>query len=194
MDNFPVILIIDDDYKCLGRWTMREGPGEYGVYGRKLSPDEAMEFVEAGFDIAREFDVKFWGINLSNDKGAYREYSPFSLSSYIGGPFQAHIENDLRYDEIIYLKEDYDMTLQVLNKYRKALRINTHFYRCDQHGKPGGCAAYRTVQREMQQNMMLRKKWGSKIIKFDTGASKVHRKKDLGFDINPIITVPIKGI
>jgi len=194
MDHVPVVLIIDDDYSDIGRWTMREGPGEYGVYGRKLTPNQAMEFVEMGFELAVEFDVKMWGINLAFDKGTYREYTPFSLSSMILGPLHGHINSDIRYDEKLPLKEDYDFSIQALNEYRKILRLNMYYYKCDQHGKPGGCAAYRTINREMQQNILLRKKWGAKLIKFDTGASKTNRKNEIGFDINPIATVPIKGI
>jgi hypothetical protein len=150
--------------------------------------------IQEGFQLAYDLDVRFWGINCVADKGSYREYTPFGTKQYIGGPFQAHCNNDLRYDEKIYLKEDYDMTLQVLNKYRKNLRLNMYHYDCDQATLAGGCASYRSIEREKEHNEMLVKKWGSKIITFDSGASQVNRKRQVGYDINPIIKVPIGGV
>ena len=197
MDNEKNLLIVDDDYsenQGICRWELNTAPAESGCHRKKLTPGQAEEFIEMGFNLAHEMGVKLWGLNLNNDKGAYREYTPFSFSSVILGPFQAHIDNDLRYDENLPLKDDYDIGIQVLNKYRMVLRFNAYHYNCDQHGKPGGCAAYRTMQSERDQNMALQRKWGSKIIQFDTGASKTHRKRELSYDINPIINIPIRGI
>lgn len=192
LGQYENVLIVDDDYGHIGRINFDVEQGKSWV--KKLSPEQAEEFIEHGFNLAEEFGVHFWGINLSCDKGMSREYTPFSMSSYIGGPFRGHLKNECRYDERLSLKDDYDMTLQVLNRYRKALRFNNYFYKCDQHGKEGGCSTHRTVNRDLEQNEILRKKWGSKIVRKDSGNSKTHRKKKSLFDINPIIRVPIKGI
>ena len=100
---------------------------------------------------------------------------------------------DLRYDETLPLKEDYDMVLQTMNKYRRALRSNFLNFNFAQHTNIGGCATYRTVEREKAQFELLRKKWGSRIVRTDTGESKQKVKKQ-GYDINPIIKIPIKGV
>lgn len=178
------IVLIDDDIKYFGRWN--------GNKQVKLNEDEFYKMIDEGFTLAKDLDVKYWGVNCLADKGAYREYTPFGFCKYIGGPFQAHINNDLRYDENIPLKEDYDMTLQVLNKYRKNLRINYYHYVCEQSTIKGGCADYRNIELEMEMNNKLRKKWGSKIIKFDTLNKGKKEKKHL--DINPILNIPIKGV
>lgn len=133
-------------------------------------------------------------MNLLPDKGAYREYTPFALKSVILGPFQAFNDLDLRYDERLPLKEDYDLSLSVLNKYRMTLRFNAYFYSCKQHTNPGGCASYRTIKREQSQFDLLQKKWGSKIVRRDGGNSSVNRTKKAAYDINPIIKVPIGGV
>ena len=176
------ILILDDDLRSIHRWVDRKG--------KRLKGSEAVEMIESGFNIADEMGVKFWGLNCNDDKGAYREYTPFSFSAYIGGPFQAHIENPCRYDERLPLKEDYDMTLQVLNRFRKILRFNFLYYVCDQHGLPGGCATYRTLSREKKQFELLEKKWGPEIVKRDSGATKkMYAKRKNRYDINPIIKI-----
>jgi hypothetical protein len=180
------IILLDDDIKHFGRWN--------GTKSVKLGEFEAYDMMQEGMQLAEDMDVKFWGLNCIADKGSYREYTPFGTRQYIGGPFQAHRDNDLRYDEEIYLKEDYDMTLQVLNKYRRNLRLNMYHYICDQATLAGGCAEYRSVGREMEHNEMFRKKWGSGIVRMDSGASQVNRKKKTTYDINPIIKIPIGGV
>jgi hypothetical protein len=140
--------------------------------------------------------VKLWGINVNYDKQCYREYTPFSLTSYIGGPFMVHIDTDLRFDERLPLKEDYDYTLQHLNKYRKVLRVNKFFYVVKQMEQVGGCATYRNLEREIEQLNLLRKKWGSRIVQNDSLENSRSHKSDKKrtFDVNPIIRVPIGGI
>ena len=177
------IILIDDDIKYFGRWNCNAS--------KKLSTKDVHKMILEGMQLASDLNVKYWGLNCLADKGAYREYTPFGMTSYIGGPFQAHISNPLRYDEKIYLKEDYDMSIQVLNKFRKNLRLNMYYYVCEQATIKGGCADYRNVKREKIQNDLLQKKWGSSIVRFDKSNKSNKEKK---FDINPIINVPIKGI
>lgn len=178
------IVLIDDDVNYFSRWN--------GNVQNKLNEQEFYNMILQGFQIAEDIDVRFWGVNCVSDKGSYREYTPFGTRSYIGGPFQAHRNNPLRYDEKIYLKEDYDMTLQVLNRFRKNFRMNMYSYNCNQNTLAGGCASYRSIEREMEQNKMLQAKWGSKVVKFDKSNGSKTREKS--YDINPIIKVPIKGV
>lgn len=180
------IVIIDDDLRHIGRYE--------NTRKKNLTPTEALEFIESGCNLAEELDVHYWGMNILPDKGAYREYTPFAFTAYLGGPFQVHRKNQCRYDEKMLLKEDYDMTLQVLNKYRKNLRFNMYHFVCAQHTNSGGCASYRTIAKEKKQNELLQKKWGSKIVRWDNGNSSVNRRKKMTFDINPIIKVPIGGV
>ena len=187
LDNTKIknVLIIDDDFSALGFYD--------GHIKLKFSSAEAIEVIESYFDLANQLGVKFWGVNCSSDKGVYSEHKPFSFNNYIGGPFQAFINCPLRYDEALPLKEDYDMTLQVMNRYRKALRVNHLHYMVKQHTNKGGCASYRTVKKEQEQFKLLEKKWGSKIVRTDSRDRKGQVKETL-YDINPIIKIPIAGI
>ena len=180
------LLIVDDDIHHLGRWN--------GNKHQKMSTEQAMAFIAEGFELAEQFGGKFWGINLLQDKGAYREYTPFSLKNVVLGPFGGFLNAECRYDEALPLKEDYDMSLQMLNKHRRVLRINYAHYVCKQHTNLGGCASYRTISREREQFNLLQAKWGPSIIRRDSGDSKVNRKKAQTYDINPIVRVPIGGI
>lgn len=180
------ICITDDDLSCIAIWN--------GNKRRKLKRTEVESWIDQGFDLASEFGVKYWGINIIPDKGAYREYTPFALKSVILGPFGGFFKDfKPRYDEGLPLKEDYDLSIQALNMYRKILRINFAHYECKQHTNVGGCASYRTIQREKEQFDKLQRKWGSKIIRRDNGSPK-NRKKQTTYDINPIVKIPIRGI
>lgn len=179
-------LILDDDFSHLGRWE--------GNKHKKMSTDEAGEFIEDGFRLAGEFGVRFWGVNITPDKGAYMEYTPFNLKRVILGPFGGFLNPDCRYDEGLPLKEDYDMSLQMLNRHRKILRVNFVHYVCKQHTNKGGCAEYRTIEAEREQFEKLRLKWGGAIVQRDSGKNKTNRKKEAAYDINPIVRVPLKGV
>ena len=185
------VLIVDDDFKGLGRWSWDD---EGNKTHQELDTQQIYNFIEHGFLLAQDMDVKMWGVNCVGDPISFRDYIPFKLTAYIGGPWQAFCNMDLRYDTDLPLKEDYDMTLQVLNKYRRILRFNAYHYSVFQCENEGGCATYRTIEREKEQLALLQKKWGSKIVKIDEGNSQVKRKKQKNYDINPIIKIPIRGV
>lgn len=185
-----VVAILDDDYS--GIFYFESGKQVFPV-----KTDDFMAFVEKYSALAREWGARFWGINVNPDPQCYRENVPFSTVSYIGGPFQVFLKgNECFYDERLPLKEDYDMTIQQINRYRIALRINKFFYRVQQAEQSGGCAVYRNLEKERQQLEMLRKKWGSQIIRIDTQdrSHKGKKKHGVAFDFNPVIRVPIRGL
>lgn len=180
------IVITDDDLSYIGLWN--------GSSYKKIKSGEIEEWIEHGFSLAHGFGVRYWGINIIQDKGAYREYTPFSLNNVVLGPFGGFFGDfEPRYDEELPLKEDYDLSIQALNKYRRILRINFAHYVCKQHTNAGGCASYRTIQREKEQFKKLQTKWGSRLVRRDSGARK-NQTKATTYDINPIIKIPIKGV
>lgn len=188
--GYDAVVIIDDDMKGIYHY---EGTKEYCYNKTLVEPEEFFEFIEKYSIMCDDFGFKLWGCNLNQDALCYKTYSPFSTTSVILGPFSVHLKNDLRYDEKLPLKEDYDIAIQHLNKYRGILRVNKFFYDCKQSKQVGGCATYRNYEKEKEQLELLQKKWGNKIVKIDNIYHK--RKKDrVEFDYNPIIKIPIKGI
>lgn len=182
------VLIVDDDLKGIYYWEK--------LKKHRVEPDDFKDFIKKYSQVAKDLGAFFWGVNVNQDKQCYREYSPFSTISYIGGPFQCFLKgNNCLYDEKLPLKEDYDMTLQQLNKNRVVLRVNKFFYDCKQSEQAGGCATYRNFEREKSQLEALRKKWGKSIVKIDK-SDRSHNsvKKKTKIDYNPVIIVPIKGI
>lgn len=180
MDHFSDMcdgnmVIVDDDYDYIG---MTENGNSL-----RLSLDQVDNLLMNGFQMCRDLGTVMWGLNVQSDPKFYREYSPFSFLAPCLGPFQAFCDNPLRYDERVYLKEDYDMSLQVLQKYHKILRFNKYYYKVNHFDKPGGVVSYRTKQKEVDQLELMVKKWGKRVVKYN-----------LKKDVDPIIKVPLKGI
>ncbi|QDP55502.1 MAG: hypothetical protein Unbinned176contig1000_39 [Prokaryotic dsDNA virus sp.] len=180
MEDADCLILMDDDCKGVGRWEKQE----WSLF----KEDELYEFAEIHTQLCKDFGFMFWGVNCVTDKGAYREYSPFGTLQYIGSPFSAHLkESDIRYDLNLPLKEDYDLTLQHIQKYGGCLRVNYASYNVKQAEQEGGCATMRNTEVEKKQFFDLQKKWGRDIIKRDNSSKR-------SFDFNPIIKVPIKGM
>ena len=104
------IVLLDDDIKKIGLFN--------GNKSTLLSEQEVYELIDKGFLLCKDFGFKMWGVNCATDKGSYREYTPFATTSFIGGPFHAHIECGLRYDIEMNSKDDYDMNIQQMDKHR----------------------------------------------------------------------------
>jgi hypothetical protein len=182
-----IVCILDDDMKYIGYWESQKAI--------KLKDEaEVRNFIYRYSMLALDLGVKLWGVNVNIDKQVYREYSPFSMTSYIGSPFSVHIASPLRYDEALSLKEDYDLTIQHCRDYRKVLRVNKYFYNVKQAEQVGGCAVYRNLDKENEQLDLLIQKWGSKIVRRDTNSRSHNSSKRKQIDINPVIKIPIKGI
>lgn len=186
-----VCLMVDDDMKALRRFELRDG---FGYNLREINGDEVLAMVEKYSIMAQDIGAKFWGVNCSYDKLNYKQSTPFSTMGFIGGPFQCFLKgNKCYYDENLPLKEDYDMTLQQLNKERVVLRVNAYHYLCEQSTQAGGCATYRNRVREQQQFEALQRKWGTMIVRRDA-SNKGHSGKVKLDDYNPIIKPPIRGV
>jgi hypothetical protein len=188
-----VVVIIDDDLE--GIYSFEKNPKNNFGYEKKLIDASVfLLFIEKYTIMTEELGFKMWGVNCNGDAMSYRHYSPFSTLSIVLGPFSAYLSgSEPRYDEKLPLKEDYDMFIQHMSKYRGVLRVNGVHYMAKQSEQAGGCATYRNYERERQQLIALRKKWGSDIVKVDK-SNKGHSKKQKLFDYNPIIKIPIKGI
>ncbi len=193
LKNIPrPLIMIDDDVDCL---TMCEGGEYFEKYGTakqkiELSPEDAERVFINTANLAYEWGCPMFGFNINTDGRNYAQYKPFSLSQVILGPCQGHLFHDLLYDEDMDLKEDYDISLQALNKYKKILRCNKYAVNAQHGDVKGGSACYRTLERERQACERIEKKWGSKIIHYNIYGKKVKESNYL----NGIINVPIKGV
>lgn len=189
--GMEVVALLDDDIKCLAYYERRR---RY-----KVGRERFMEFLEKYSRMAKELGTKLWGVNVNLDPQCYREFAPFKMVAYIGGPFSVHVGSPIRYDEDLVLKEDYDLTLQHLNRFRRVLRLQKFHYVARQGlsggGQVGGAAVMRNMEFEKEQFEKLQRKWGSKIVRMDTGVQAHRRKKQKSIgDWNPRLNIPIRGV
>lgn len=178
----------DDDMTAVGYFENKEDIKVNGV--------ELMDILERYSLLAKEWGAYLWGVNVNSDSQSYREYTPFSTTSYVSASFSCFLKgNTLRYDETFSLKEDYDMTIQQCNEHRIVLRINRlHYFKKTATNK-GGCASYRNIDTEVAQLRLLQSKWGSKIVTQDkSDRSHGSKKVKKVVDYNPVIKIPIKGV
>lgn len=191
LKNIPrPLIMIDDDVDML---TMCEG-GEYfkkhGTAQQKipLSPEDAMAVFIQTANLAYEWGCPMFGFALNTDGRNYYQYRPFNLTQPILGPCTGHLSHNLMYDEKMDLKEDYDISIQALSKYKKILRFNKYAVNADHKNNKGGCVSYRTMEREEAACRAIEKKWGSKIIHYNTKSGKYTSY------LNGIVHIPINGV
>jgi len=169
------IVILDDDVGHVGYH-------EEGIM-YQAREDQFIRFCEQMFLMAHDLGIGLWGVNVQTDKKFYREYSPFSLTSVVLAPFCGIINTDgIRYDEEIFLKEDYDFFIQKIYKHRKVLRYNKWYYMSDHIKNEGGLSGHRSMVLEREHAKKLQQKWGDSIV-------KIRRNS-----INPVVKIPIGGI
>lgn len=191
--GMDVVLMVDDDMQYLERFVPSK-VNRFGYERVKIDAEELLVLVEKYSIMAQDIGAYLWGVACNADPMSYRHYTPFSTLSFVGGPFSCFLKDGgLRYDEKLPLKEDYDMLLQQLNKYRVVLRVNYIHYQCKQSENKGGCAVMRNRDKEEQQFRAFERKWGSKIVRRDR-SNKGHSKKNKQEDYNPIVVIPIKGV
>ena len=177
------LLIVDDDITDICYFENGKS--------HSVDPDKIEDIIKHYIQLAEDLGVKLWGINVNADPMSYRVYSPFSFLSPVLAPFSAHLKTDLRYDENIPYKEDYDFWLQNINKYRKTLRINKfHYKHYHGSGLSGGLVGKRTMDKEKQSVENMMKKWGTKVYK-GTRANGLNKRNNI---LNSQVKVPIKGL
>jgi len=164
------VVMVDDDMKAI-EWNL-------GRSFKKLCAEQIDHVISNMFLLAQESGCGIWGMNLLRDPKAYRQHTPFSFGNPILGPFTGVLDCSVEYDPILSLKEDYDFSLQQIMKHRRALRVNFLTYLVDHQSLEGGCQTYRTSEKEKEQNILLQKKWGSKVIR---------KNKNNPGSINPIV-------
>jgi hypothetical protein len=176
-------LILDDDISRIGMW---EG-------GRRhwLDPAQIAAMVNHHFDLAEQLGVRLWGINQNFDPTSYRVFCPINLLSPILGPLTGHLKPELRYDESVLGKDDYDFWLQNVRRYRKTLRANKYHYVHDHGKRPGGFVSMRTAEAERRGAARLIEKWGADIVR--PGGVKGKRHSSGKNILNTRIILPIPG-
>ncbi len=84
---------------------------------------------------------------------------PAKTAAFIVGDMILMRPTELRFDENLKLKEDYDYTLQHLKKYGRVARVDTVLATFDHRSNKGGAVDFRTSEKEKEAIAYLREKW-----------------------------------
>ena len=164
--NDDKIVMVDDDVRSFG---YHEDCSQHEMDYNKL-----LDFIDNGYSMCEELGCRLWGINLQSDPKFYRERHPITFLGAVLGTFSCHFKPELRYDEGLFLNEDYDFFLKNIKKYRKVLRFKKYYYVADHLNKAGGCGSYRLKDTEIEQAKIMQKRWGSKVFRFDINRSRTN--------------------
>jgi hypothetical protein len=130
-----------------------------------IDPKRIHRILMNQFNVCEEWGFKAWGFALASDYKFYREYSPFSTQGVIGANILGIIDNPIRFDERLKVKEDYDYSMQHIAKYGGVLRYMKYGIDVVHLTNEGGCVSYRTKDVEMDAYNTLLKKWGKRVVK-----------------------------
>lgn len=190
LKNIPrPLIMIDDDVKSINYYEKRSGKIDGEQKKKELDKNLLIEFFKHNFKLAEDFGVKMWGLAQNEDNRIYKEFLPFNLSNIILGPFQGHLQHDLEFDKRVGTKDDYDMALQQLHKFKKVLRLNKFHYLCEHGDNKGGIVSYRSKEKEIEYCKQIMIKWGKKIIQY-----RIPPKKMTDLLNAKKVNVPIKGV
>lgn len=181
------VCMMDDDITRLGRFVGNPDTG-FGYERDTLAGSRFESFLERYTALCEDLGLHLWGVNIQAANRLYHQAEPFSFTKQVLGPFCVHVQSDIRYDEGLPLKEDYDLFLQHMQRYRGVLRVNAAWYaNGGSKGALGGCAASRSIGEERRELDMLKRKWGAGVVREDSSSKR-------GFDFNPIIKCPVRGV
>ena len=138
---------------------------ECGKLHKFIDPEKIDRILINQFNLCDEWGLKLWGFALAADYKFYREYTPFSTQGVIGENIVGIINNPLRFDSRLKVKEDYDYAMQHIAKYGGALRYMKYGIDVIHLTNEGGCVSYRTKEVEMDAYNILKSKWGNKVVR-----------------------------
>jgi hypothetical protein len=129
---------------------------------RLLTAKEWHKLILAGFISARKWGTKLWGVYpVANH--FYMSWK-VSTKAFIIGTFSGIIVSDIRHDERLELKEDYDFSLKHIQRYSGVIRYNNVCVKAKHYKNKGGCVGYRTIEKEQNAISVLKAMYPKNVV------------------------------
>lgn len=119
--------------------------------------------VEEMYNVLQATSLHLAGIAPTTNPFFYNSNKPLGLKHFCIGAMTLTKPTDLRYDPNLRTKEDYDYTLQHIQKYGGVCRLNYAIPKFLHWNNEGGVVDYRTDKIEEDSVAYLKKKWGTAI-------------------------------
>lgn len=148
----------------------------YGKFCVQLSDDlKKMMWQPANGGLLVEWDfgsiLRRFSVGFHDDRGLHLQgiaptsnpyfvHKKFTTDGFIiGDCIAVRQHSGIRFDETLKLKEDYDFTIQHLEKYGRVLRHNDILCEFAHYTNAGGAVAVRTMEVEQASIKRLKEKW-----------------------------------
>jgi hypothetical protein len=160
-EKYGNVFMLDDDISNV----VRLYPMSRKMSLLKLSPDEAYELIQHSYNMSKLVDAYLFGFNRNPNPLIYFPFDPIKLTGIVNGcAFGIRESDKLFFDPRFTATEDFFIS-----------GLNAHFHRktyIDQRFcfvqertfmNNGGQAAYRTIETEKNDTLLLRKTFGQSV-------------------------------
>jgi len=155
VDKIPVM--IDDDIKNLEECYIENG--------KKTTKNITfIESLNIMYEALTNTRMKLAGVSPTHNPFYCNPNKPIQFKHFIIGSMIMVKPCDLLFDESLRTKEDYDYTLQHIQKYGGVARCDTILADFEHYNNSGGVVDYRTSEVEQNSINTLKKKWGALIV------------------------------
>ncbi len=140
-----------------------------GMRSRHISdPRAIMQIIVNTANIADGIGAKLYGYTVIANPMYSQDNKPFAFTSMIAGCFGI-IDHALSYDQKLTTRQDVDMTLQGLAKFRVNLMDTRFCFKGKDFDNRGGLQGVRTKENVERDTLYMKAKWGSHV-KWSGGA------------------------
>jgi len=143
------IVMLDDDIESVSQLkghTRKDGQVKKAL--RELDAKGIREFMEYAFEICEKNETKLWGI--------YPVNNPFYMDmkinnkGFVIGSFMGIINSDIRFDDNLPLKEDYQFTADHIIRHKKIARFDYVTAKIKHYTNSGGVVDLRKEKQQME--------------------------------------------
>lgn len=124
---------------------------------------QAINIIQEGLKETRNM-FYFAGSAPTDNTFYYNPDKPMSFKNFIGGWFMYIRPCELHFDPQLRMKEDYDYTLQHIQRYGGVCRRNDILLDVKHYGNKGGVVDYRNDELEQDSIRKLKAKWGNRHV------------------------------
>jgi len=146
------LLILDDDVIAIQE--LYTNPVKLKKELMDLSTYEIKDFIKEAFEVTEANNAKLWGV--SPVPNAFYMSNKLNNKGFVIGSFYGVINNKLRYDEELPLKEDYDFTLKNIIEYKKIVRFDAYTVKARHYDNAGGCVDIRKANPELEEECFFK--------------------------------------
>lgn len=146
------VLMLDDDVKEIGEFRQgKKVPWETG---------SLVERIGKLFDYARSISAVAFSCSPTSNPFYSKNSKPISTNLFLIGTFSGYLKGcQVRFDETLPLKEDYDFTIKAWLDCGVALRFNNVYCDAIHYTNKGGAVETRNDQTEQRAISILLARW-----------------------------------